>query len=223
MRALSTQLRRTADDIWRAQHAHPFVRGIGDGTLDPQLFSFWIRQDYLFLTEYSRLCAVAAARSPDLTTMARFSDLLHETLHVEMDLHRSYSAELGISADLLEMEEMAPTTRGYVDYLLRTATVGDFSELVTALLPCMWGFNEIGLRLHQDGLPADRGYAKWIAMYSSEEFTSLVDWLRDLTDRLGEEIAGSALDRVEEAFLTSSRYELAFWEMAWKQEWWPSI
>jgi thiaminase/transcriptional activator TenA len=143
----SADLRTAADEIWNAQHRHPFVRGIGDGTLDLERFRFWIRQDYLFLIEYSRLLALAAARAPNLDTMTRFADLVHDTLRQEMDLHRGYCADLGIPTARLEQEQMAPTTRGYTDYLLRTATVGDFAELVAALLPCMWGFNEIGRRL----------------------------------------------------------------------------
>ncbi|MGH3885234.1 MAG: hypothetical protein ACRDSZ_01485, partial [Pseudonocardiaceae bacterium] len=77
----SADLRTAASEIWDAQHRHPFVRGIGDGTLDVERFRFWIRQDYLFLIEYSRLLALAAARAPDLDTMRRFADLVHETLH----------------------------------------------------------------------------------------------------------------------------------------------
>jgi thiaminase/transcriptional activator TenA len=223
MSGLSADLRAAADEIWDAQHSHPFVRGIGDGTLDRERFRFWIRQDYLFLIEYSRLLALAAARAPDLDTMRRFAHLAHETLHEEMDLHRSYSADLGISAADLEREKMAPTTRGYTDFMLRTATVGDFAELVAALLPCMWGFNEIGRRLAEHGLPADERYARWIEMYASDEFTSLVDWLRELTDRISTNLPGASWDKVHDVFLMSSRYELSFWEMAWTLETWPQL
>jgi thiaminase (transcriptional activator TenA) len=219
----SADLRAAAAEIWDAQHRHPFVRGIGDGTLDLERFRFWIRQDYLFLIEYSRLLALAAARAPDVDTMRRFADLVHETLHEEMDLHRSYSVDLGIPEADLEREKMAPTTRGYTDFLLRTATVGDFAELVAALLPCMWGFNEIGRRLAERGLPNDERYARWIEMYASEEFTSLADWLRELTDRISTNLPGAAWDRMRDAFLTSSRYELSFWEMAWTLETWPQL
>ncbi|HVV14749.1 thiaminase II [Amycolatopsis sp.] len=213
--ALSEQLRSAADEIWRAQHAHPFVRGLGDGTLPPSRFRFWIRQDYVFLVEYARLLALAAARAPDLDTMTRFAELLNETLHEEMSLHRSYSAELGIDAADLAREEPAPTTRGYADFLLRTAAIGDFADLLVGLLPCMWGFNEIGLRLAADG--AHERYGRWVEMYSSPEFTALVGWLRELTDRY---TPTAGLERV---FLASSRYELAFWEMAWREEGWPAI
>jgi len=68
------RLRSTVDPIWRAQHAHPFVRGIGDGTLGIDRFGYWVRQDYLFLIEYCRLFGVAAARSPDLATLIRFAE-----------------------------------------------------------------------------------------------------------------------------------------------------
>ncbi|MGH3451080.1 MAG: thiaminase II [Haloechinothrix sp.] len=223
MSGLSDELRADAADIWDAQHGHPLVRGIGDGTLDKDRFRFWIRQDYLFLIEYSRLLAMAAARAPDLDTMSRFAGLLQETLHEEMDLHRSYCADLGIPEADLETEQMAPTTRGYTDFMLRTATVGDFVELLAALLPCMWGFNEIGLVLNAAGAPDDDHYARWIDMYASSEFTELVGWLRALTDRIGTGLPSGARTRVREVFRTSSRYELAFWEMAWSGEGWPGV
>ena len=52
------RLRQKAAGIWEAQHQHPFVRGIGDGTLDLERFKFWLRQDYVFLIEYARLLAL---------------------------------------------------------------------------------------------------------------------------------------------------------------------
>jgi thiaminase/transcriptional activator TenA len=217
----SARLRQLADPIWQAQHDHPFVRGIGDGTLPIEQFQFWIRQDYLFLIEYCRAFGFAAARAPDLTTLTAFADLLHATARTEMELHRSFAAQFGISADDLEREEMAPTTRAYTDFLVRTAATGDFAELVAALLPCMWAFAEIGQRLAATARPSDHRYTAWIEMYASPDFAELANWCRTLLDRVA---AGTGVEaqrgqrRMEEAFLTSSRYELAFWEAALTQE-----
>ncbi len=218
----SDELVAAAADVWQAQHDHPFVRGIGDGTLDGERFALWIRQDYLFLIEYARMLALGAARAPDLETMRRFADLAQSVLGEEMDLHRSYAAELGIEGRELEREPMLPTTRGYTDFLVRMAAHEDFAELVAALLPCMWGFSEIGRRLAERGFPGDRRYARWIEMYASEEFAELAHWCRELCDRVGADISAAGQARMTEAFLTSSRYELAFWEMAWVQERWPA-
>jgi thiaminase/transcriptional activator TenA len=217
----SAHLRRVADPVWRAQHAHPFVQGIGDGSLDLGRFRHWVRQDYRFLVEYCRLFGLAAARSPDLDTLVRFADLLQATARTEMDLHRAYAAELGIAPAALEAEPMAPTTRAYTDFLVRVAATGDFAELAAALLPCMWGFAEIGETLAARGLPAEPRYAKWIRMYADPEFAALARWCRELVDRLAAGADDSVRGRMAEAFLTSSRYEYLFWEMAWRLETWP--
>jgi thiaminase (transcriptional activator TenA) len=215
------RLRQEAAGIWEAQHQHPFVRGIGDGTLSLERFKFWLRQDYVFLIEYGRLLALAAARSPDLETMTRFARLLKETVETEMSLHRAYAAEFRISREELERELPAPTTRGYSDFLLRVAATGDFAELAAALLPCMWAFSEIGQRLATPLAPSGQRYAKWIAMYSSREFADLAQWCCDLLDSLAAGLPERDLRKLEAAFLTSSRYEWQFWEMAWRMERWP--
>jgi thiaminase/transcriptional activator TenA len=220
--ALSLQLRRAAEPVWQAQLEHPFLRGIADGTLALERFSFYVRQDYLFLIEYARLLALGAARSPDLATMTRFAELTTEILTTEMDLHRSLAASLGISAVDLEAESPAPTTQGYTDFLVRTATHGDFAELAAALLPCMWGYAEIGEALAALGRSPDDRYAQWVQMYASPEFGALADWCRALVDGLGDGLSERGRARMERAFLTSSRYELAFWEMAWNGERWAS-
>ena len=219
---LSSQLRRAADAVWQAQHEHPFLRGIADGTLEPARFSFYVRQDYLFLIEYARLLALGAARSPDLATMTRFAELTTEILTTEMDLHRSFAAELGLPAAELESAEAAPTTQGYTDFLVRTAAQGDFAELAAALLPCMWGYAEIGQVLAARGRSPDNRYARWVDMYASAQFAELAQWCRALVDRLGAGLAADGRARLRRAFLTSSRYELAFWEMAWNGERWPA-
>jgi thiaminase/transcriptional activator TenA len=214
-------LREKAEPVWRAQHEHPFVRGIGDGTLDVERFAHWVRQDYRFLIEYCRLFGLAAARAPDLDTLGRFADLLQATARTEMDLHRAYAREFGISEADLEREPMAPTTRAYTDFLLRVAATGDFAELAAALLPCMWGFAEIALALRARGLPSEPRYAKWVEMYADPAFVALSDWCRELVDRLADGAGEGGRRRIEEAFVTSSRYEYLFWEMAWRRETWP--
>jgi thiaminase/transcriptional activator TenA len=218
---LTARLRDVADPIWRAKLDHPVVRGIGDGSLDLERFTYWVRQDYRFLVEYCRFFGLAAARAPDLDTLMRFADLLQATARGEMNLHRALAAELGITEAQLEAEPMAPVTRGYTDFLVRTAATGDVVELAAALLPCMWGFAEIGQTLKARGLPAAPHCARWIETYASPEFAALAAWCRDLVDRLGEGLAEATRRRVEDAFLTSSRYEYLFWEMVWRRETWP--
>src|SRR5215208_3669982 len=144
--SLAADLRAASAGVWESQHAHPFVRGIGDGTLDEGRFRFYVRQDYRFLVDYGRLLALGAARAPRLAEMRRFAALAQAVLETEMALHVGFAERWGIAADELEAEPAAPATAAYTDFLLRTAALGDYAELVAALLPCVWGYAEIGER-----------------------------------------------------------------------------
>jgi thiaminase (transcriptional activator TenA) len=209
-------LRSAAGSDWQAQFDHPFVRGIGDGSLALDKFRFWLRQDYLFLIEYCRVFALGAARAPEFALLSRFADLLHSTAHVEMEMHRAYARDFGIEAAALEAETAAPATRAYTDFLVRVAATAEFAELAAALLPCMWGFSEIGLALAADSLPSDPRYARWIEMYADPDFADLAGWCRRLIDDLAAGAGAGTRDRMRAAFIASVKHELAFWDMAWR-------
>ncbi|MYC29482.1 MAG: thiaminase II [Chloroflexi bacterium] len=201
---------------------HPFVRGVGDGSLEVEKFKHYVLQDYVYLIEYSRVLAMAAARAQDLDTMGWFARLLDETLNIEMDLHRGYCAEFGITSVELETTVPAPTTVAYTAYLLQLAHQGSFAELVASLVPCQWGYWEIGEYLSRQGEPEDAPlYSQWIQMYTSQEFAELADAIRSLLDRLGSRAGPDELEAMERAYLTSLRFEYMFWEMAYGLETWP--
>ena len=216
---LSSVLRKTADADWRRMHAHPFVRGIGDGSLSRARFANYLRQDYLFLIEYSRVLALASAKAPDIGGMTKFSALLHATLTVEIDLHRRTCADFGISARSLEGTPIDPATSAYGRYLVSIAYKGTVKEIAAAILPCQWGYNEIGLALakHGDARPGNP-YAAWIEAYAATEFTALTTWLRRYLDTQARDAPASERKRLAEVFSMSTRYELRFWDMAWDKE-----
>lgn len=207
------ELRAAAEEVWAAQHAHPFVRGIGAGDVAIDDFARYVRQDYVFLVDYARLLAYGAARAPDLSTMRRFAGLVEAILGEEMELHRAFAAEIGVTTDQLEAEAALPVTRAYTDFLVRTAATGDFAELAAALLPCMWGYAEIGERLAVDGPPGIPHLDRWIATYADPGFAELAAWCRGLVDDLAAGLPAAGRARMHNAFLSSSRLELAFWDV----------
>ncbi|MBI2856212.1 MAG: thiaminase II [Chloroflexi bacterium] len=208
--------------LWDSLFSHPFVRGIGDGTLPLEKFQFYVRQDYIFLVQYSRVLALAAAKAPDLASIERLADLLQETLKAEMSLHRAFSQGFGVSVEELEGTRPAPITLAYSDYLLRVAYEGTVTDIIATLLPCQWGYYETGLHLARAGDTSEGNpYAEWIRMYSSEEFGSFVAWLREVLDRLTQDADARVIADLEEHFLTATRYEYLFWEMSYHMQDWP--
>ena len=121
-------------------HDHPFVKGIGDGTLLLDRFRFFMQQDYLFLIDYSRAVAIACAKSPDLDSMGHWAKLLDETLNSEMALHRSFCADFGITEEELAATQPSPATISYTKHLLDTAYSEGIAGIAAAMLPCQWGY-----------------------------------------------------------------------------------
>ena len=223
--SFAEDIERRALPLRQAILAHPFVADIGDGTLELEKFKYYIKQDYVYLVDYSRVLALASARAPDLGTMCWFARLLDETLNTEMELHRSYCAEFGITRGEVEATQAAPTTIAYTSFLLKVAHQGSFGELVASLLPCQWGYWEVGKHLARQsrrvGTNAAPLYCKWIEMYTAPEFAALANSIRDLANGIGEQASATELATMGEAYLTSLRFEYLFWEMAYKLEGWP--
>ncbi len=217
---LTDELYREVEPIWAAQMEHPFVKGLGDGTLDEEIFKRWVLQDYRYLEEYARVFAWAAAKADELHSMAWYAAVLDLTLNTEMELHRQYAGRFDLSLEDLESEPMWPTTRAYTDFLVRTAADGDMADLLAALLPCTWGYVDLAQRLAERNPPEDQRYADWIAQYASREFAEARDWLRDELDRVAANPREAKRERLKEIFVTSSRYEWQFWEMCWQGERW---
>ncbi|ERH13003.1 MAG: putative transcription activator [halophilic archaeon J07HB67] len=205
-------------EIWNAQKNHPFVTELADGSLDEAAFRHWIRQDYRYLLDYARLFAVAGARARDEATMTTLLEIAHSTLTEEMDLHRAFADDYGVSRAELEAVEKAPTCQAYTDFLLRTAYEGSIAEISAALYPCGQGFLDIGDHAAELATEEHR-YTPWIETYTSDEFREVVGSMRAVVDRHAEQYPGQR-EAMREAFLTSARLEYAFWEMAYTEETW---
>lgn len=218
--AFTDELYKAALPLWQAQVEHPFVRGIGDGSLDEERFKRWVLQDYVYLKEFARLFAWGVAKADRLECMSWFARMLDLTLNTEMDLHRQYAERFGITPEELEAVEMWPTNRSYTDFLVRTAADGDLADLVAALLPCAWGYVYVARQLSEAEPPGDQRYADWIDQYASEEFADAAEWLKVEMNRLGEHLPAGKKQRLKELFVLSSRYEWLFWEMCWHGEAW---
>ena len=200
------------------QLAHPFVRGIADGSLDPKVFENWVKQDYRYLIEYARVFGFCAARADTLAAMTWYADALHLTLATEMDLHRQYARRFDISAEELESTPMWPTTRAYTDFLVNHAQSGDYADAVAVLLPCTWGYVDLATELARGEPPKDQRYADWITQYSDPEFAAAAEWLKAEMARVAKGEDETACARLQDLFVKSCQFELDFWEMCWRGE-----
>ena len=215
------QVQRQTQPIWDSVLEHPFIRGIADGTLPDDTFRYYLGQDYKYLVEYGRARAAAVVKASDLETMQVFAESVNYILAGETLFHRRAAEHLGRKlTDFLEGEK-APTNQAYTSYLLGVACTGTFGELVAACLPCLWGYSYVGRALLAGGLPDHPLYADWIRTYGDDELRHRSDRTCALLDRLADGADEGQRAKLAEHYLTCSRYEWMFFDMAWRRETWP--
>jgi thiaminase/transcriptional activator TenA len=208
------------EDVYAAILAHPFLTGLADGTLPRESFRHYIVQDAHYLRGYARALAICAAKAPDESGTAMFAEHAGQAIAAERDLHAALMTELGSSPEEAALEPVAPTTQAYVSYLLATGYGGSFAEAVGAVLPCYWIYARVGDELLTRSSP-DPLYARWIAMYGSEEFQAVVDSVLALTDRVGETVSDAERALMRQHFRRTSTYEWMFWDAGYRRESWP--
>jgi thiaminase/transcriptional activator TenA len=216
----TNELWRSITSIYNEILAHPFLRGLTDGTLTEERFRFYVLQDAFYLREYARALSLAGVRSRDESALVMFNEHSAGAITVERSLHEGFLKDLGVTQEETDRTAPTPTTLAYTSYLLKTASLSDYPEVLGAVLPCYWIYWEVGKALLEHGSP-DPMYQKWIDTYGGEEFGTLVEAVLDLTDRVCEDLNSSQRARIKEAFVTTSRYEWMFWNAAWKLEGWP--
>ncbi len=181
--------------------AHPFVRGLGDGSLDPEVFKHYVAQDAFFLRAFFSAYALGAVRAVEKREVVqRLHGLMRGVLD-ELKLHEGYAESLAIDLGKVRPH---PAGRAYTDFLLRTAWTAGVGEIMAAMTPCMRLYaylgQELALRDH-----SQNPYREWIDNYSSAEFEALAAELESLLDKLAEETHSVSL-----AYGYAMRCELDF-------------
>lgn len=199
---LSAQLWSGNADVAAEVLAHPFVRGIGDGSLPRESFAGYIAQDAFFLESFARAYALALARSPDTATLLSLADML-TGVRQELGLHASYARSWGIE---MAGVEPAAATLAYTEFLLATASTQDLGVIFAAMTPCMRLYAWLGTSLDA----GDAGpYGQWVQTYADPEFEATAATLERLLDEHAHETA-----TVRAAYRRAMRLELAFFEAA---------
>ena len=216
----TTTLWRAIEPVYAAILAHPFLRGLTDGSLPREAFRFYAVQDALYLRDFARALALAAAQAPREDWIIMFTEHAAGALKVEKTLHESFFKDFGLSPAAVSATPLAPTNQAYTSYLLATAHAGPFHEAVAALLPCYWIYWEVGKELKRRGSP-DPLYSRWIGTYASEAFGSVVREVLACADTVAAGLGPAGRDAMIAHFTTTSRYEWMFWDMGYRREAWP--
>ncbi len=197
-----------------------FLRELAAGTLRRESFQFYMVQDALYLAEYSRALALAAASAPTHDATLFFAQSAETALVVEQALHRSFFAQFGIAENEAAKTEPSPTCLAYTSFLLATAQTKSYPVLLAAILPCFWIYKDVGDRIAMSAA-RDNPYQAWIDTYTDADFEAATVQARTLTDVAAAATGESERTEMLQAFTRCSQYEWMFWDSAYRLESWP--
>ena len=210
------QLQRV-EPLWQRMLSHRFLRDTRDGTLPDETFATWMRQDYLFVEAAIPFIAglVTKAPSEHREELAGFLPALHR----ELALFEERAEKTGV--DLRGVHPFF-TCHAYVHFLLATAYRSSYAEGFTVLYVAEKAYHDSWKTVREE-LDEDSPWWPFVDNWSSEAFGKWVRWLQTSLDALAEGAGPDELARMEELFELTTRYEIAFWEMAITGEEWPGI
>ena len=220
---------RFSDEAWQqatglraAIHRLPFNTELAGGTLSRERFRFYILQDAIYLGDYARVLALAAARAPEIATLQAFANSALGAVAVEQALHGRYLQEFGVDPAEVAAAEPAPDCLAYTSFLLATAYRKPWEVLVAALLPCFWIYWDVAQAISRDAAP-ENPYRAWIDTYADPHFGEAVGRVIGTAD----EAAAATTQRIRSemlaAFGRSAQYEWLFWDGAYRQRGWPAL
>lgn len=194
-------------ETWHQILDLPFVRALGDGTLDEDLFAFYLDQDALYLRDYSRALATLSARADTAEAQVHWATGAHEAIAAESQLHE------GWLANRARLGGPSPITMGYTNFLRASAAGDDYVVGAAAVLPCYWLYEEVGAVLSSQN-HADHPYAEWLSMYGGEEFAADVARSLAEVERAFEAASPAQRVRAARAYLSACVYEHEFFDQA---------
>lgn len=194
-------------ETWHQILDLPFVRALGDGTLDEDLFAFYLDQDALYLRDYSRALATLSARADTAQAQVHWAAGAHEAIAAESQLHE------GWLANRARLGGPSPITMGYTNFLRASAAGDDYVVGAAAVLPCYWLYEEVGAVLSSQN-HADHPYAEWLSMYGGEEFAAEVARSLAEVERAFEAASPDQRVRAARAYLSACVYEREFFDQA---------
>jgi thiaminase (transcriptional activator TenA) len=212
---LAARLASTNADLLAALSRHPYVRALADGTLSEEPLIAWAQQCRLFCLQERRALMVLRSYQPAEDLDGVLAQLVDDTEREPRQLAETL-ASLGSAVTT----ELWPACLGYSSYMVMSAHQGLLPGL-TAVYACERSYLDTWTAV-LPSVPVDARWRSWVDNWTSDEFRALVGTLGGYLDDLAGDVSSQMLTRLELIFRDVALWELAFWEMCWRQQGWPT-
>jgi thiaminase/transcriptional activator TenA len=195
--------------------AHRFLRDTRDGTISDERFAVWMRQDYLFVEAAIPFIAALLSRAPERHWEPLAGVIA--ALGKELKLFEERAQAVGVD---LRDAPPAFANHAYIQFLMATAYRASYAEAYTVLYAAEKAYHD-SWKAVKVGLARDSKWYPFVENWAGEAFAQYVTYLEGELDALAEQAGSEERTRMATYFELTTKYEIAFWEMAATGEEWP--
>lgn len=203
--------------LWDRMLRHPFLLETRDGTIAREAFATWMAQDHLFVEAAVPFLGTLLGRAPR-EHREPLSGAIAALLR-ELELFRERAAAAGVE---LEGTEPAFICHAYIQYLHASAARGSYVEAFTVLYGAEKAYLD-SWSVVRAGIDPSSPWMPFVENWTSDGFRDYVGWLEGELDRLAAAAGAEELARLARRFELTTRYEIAFWELAVQGVRWPGL
>lgn len=203
--------------LWDRMLSHRFLIEMRDGKMSDERFAVWMRQDYLFVEAAIPFIAALIPRAP----RRHWEPLagVIAALEKELKLFEERAAAAGVN---LRGAPPSFTNHAYIQFLLATAYRASYAEAYTVLYTAEKAYHDSWLVVKR-GMDKDSKWYPFVENWAGDAFAQYVACLEGELDGLAQEAAPAERERMAGYFELTTKYEIAFWEMAATSEGWPGV
>jgi thiaminase/transcriptional activator TenA len=192
------------EKAWESATTHPFLENCKTGAIAPHQFNTWLVQDYLFVTEFTRMAARLLSAAP----VSHFDTILAglAALKDELNWFREKAKERNLNLDTPLQE----TCKRYCKFM-ENISLEPYAIQAVSFWAIELAYNQAWQRPGAMVKPYDEFADRW----GNPEFTAYVSLLEKQADEVLAKSNEIVQKRAEEAFLEVAELEKLFWQMAY--------
>lgn len=209
------EVRAKTEPVFQEIVKHDFVKDLMTGTLSDDVFGFYVNQDTLYLSEYTKVLSMVGIKCYEAEETQFYLESATGIIEVEKALHQVFLKEKYLNP------EPTPTCELYTSYMARIVANYGVEVGLAATLPCFSIYKEVGdyIIANQSNKESNK-YQDWIDTYAGEEFATSVAKAIEITNKYASTASPETLALMEEVFIKTSKLEWMFWDSAYSQEKW---
>jgi len=209
------EVRAKTEPVFQEIVKHDFVKDLMAGTLSDDVFGFYVNQDTLYLSEYTKVLSMVGIKCYEAEETQFYLESATGIIEVEKALHQVFLKKKYLNP------EPTPTCELYTSYMARIVANYGVEVGLAATLPCFSIYKEVGdyIIANQTNKESNK-YQDWIDTYAGEEFATSVAKAIEITNKYASTASPETLALMEEVFIKTSKLEWMFWDSAYKQEKW---